>query len=90
MHPIEEAPQDGTILLAYWHDTPVLIAWVDRTVKTKQTGFWPFKRSVPEIREAGWYILLLNRRGQYVIHGNFSPFQPDRFAYLPERLDYAD
>jgi hypothetical protein len=90
MRPISEAPKDGTILLAYWYDTPVLMAWVEQSVKMKRSGIWPFHRLVPDVREAGWYILLLNRNGQYVIHGNFKPFQPDCFAYLPERLEYAD
>lgn len=90
MYPIADAPQDGTILLSYWGDTPVFIAWLHSVTKSKTVGYWPFKRTIAETREAGWYILLLNRNGQYVIHGNFKPYKPSYFAYIPEFGDNAD
>ncbi len=86
MQPIRHAPRDGTILLSYWHDVPVFIAWLDSLTKTKETGIWPFKRTIAETREAGWYILLLNRNSEYVIHGNYKRFEPHCFSYIPERL----
>lgn len=35
--PIETAPKDGTIILTYWRDHPVLAAWEN---DGEREGFW--------------------------------------------------
>lgn len=75
---IETAPKDR-VILSYWRDTPVFIAWIEMepTVRVKYTGVWPFKKKHVEVREeSGWRVLCLDRNGQYMIHGNYAPYNP--------------
>jgi hypothetical protein len=86
--PIETAPKNGQILLAYYgFFLPVLITWVDRraTKKSETTGTWPFRKSkITERDESGWRVLILTRDLIYSVHGNFPPFQPTHWMPLPE------
>lgn len=82
---MDSAPTDGTVLLAYWRNTPVHIAWCDNEfVSYRREGFWPFSKKVAvSERETGWRVLMLRRDASFGIHGNFAPFTPVGWQPLP-------
>lgn len=80
LRPMHEAPRDGEILLSFWQDLPVLIAWIE-TIESERRGVWPFTWDHWQ-KTTGWRILALGRTGDYGIHGNYPPFDPPGFAFI--------
>ena len=88
--PIETAPKDGRIFLAYFGPYLQFVAWTGLEPKKtlKREGPWYRKRWIEEIVEAehGFSVLLSMRGGGYGVHGNFAPFTPTCWMPLPDPL----
>jgi hypothetical protein len=88
--PIETAPKDGTVFLAYWGDDPQFVAWVGdaaNEVEYRRVGpFWNRRTErMVKSRETGFRVLMPPARGMgWGVHGNFAPFTPTHWMPLPE------
>lgn len=84
--PIETAPKDGTVFLAYWNDVPQFVAWCGEVAgKTRRVGhLWWRRVIVEETDRHGFRVLMPPARGMgWCIHGNFAPFTPKFWMPLP-------
>jgi len=87
--PIETAPKDGTIFLAYYNDDPALVSWVElpiRTVVRRVGRLWWRREIVEERVETGFRVMTLIGRGWtgFTVHGSFPPFTPKQWAPIPQ------
>lgn len=86
-HPIETAPKDGTVFLAYWsNEWPVFVSWFDAIPnKVRTTGFWWWRKEITEPGvEAGFRVLCWSPRFErWGINGNCAPFVPSHWQPLP-------
>lgn len=85
--PIETAPQDGTVFLAYHGRHPQFVAWIDLppTQTFRSPGLFRRPVLVEEREERGWRVLMPPARGyDWGVYGNFAPFNPTHWMPLPE------
>ncbi len=86
LQPIETAPKNEQVIMSFWDNLPVMIAWSNAEPKITQnvTGVWPFrKRETITEERTGWRVLIFIRDWGYGIHGNFPPFNPTHWMPLP-------
>lgn len=84
--PIETAPRDGRIVIAYWDDMPVFVSWCDKPPRrvAHHTGRWPFRKTTyEEVEQSGFRVCIPMRGGGYGLHGNYAPFMPTHWMPLP-------
>lgn len=85
--PIETAPKDGSVFLAYWGQYTQFVAWVEIDEETvRYEGPWWWRRRIQDRRYiAGFRVLMPPARGYgFVIHGNFAPFTPTHWMPIPD------
>lgn len=83
--PIETAPKDGRVFLAYAGQYPQFVAWVETEEEEFIQDDWRWWRWRKVVRrEAGFRILMPPARGMgFGIHGNYAPFTPTHWMPLP-------
>lgn len=83
--PIDSAPRDGTVFLAYWRDMPHFVAWCPQYGSVRTVGALWWKRREFHGEEAGFRVLMPPRpRMAWGIHGNYAPFTPTHWQPLPD------
>jgi hypothetical protein len=83
--PIETAPMNGQVFLAYWGDQLVFAAWSGPRGSVRTEGVLWWKKRVSEADPSGFRVVMwFERGGYYAIDGNCAPFTPTHWMPLPE------
>lgn len=87
MSPICTAPKDGGIVLGYWREAPVFMAWIVEPARLERSGIWPLRRKRLVAEKGGWRVLMHGPDGQFYVHGNYAPFSPSVWMAIPDFPD---